>query len=199
MNGFKGYQRKNFSVVASMTLIRFFDLIFSVTMLVLTSPFSVLIFFICFVETKSPFFLQERIGFQGQIFCIIKFRTMRTDTKNLASHLVSTDSITSSGKWLRKFKLDEIPQLLNVISGEMSLVGPRPNLVGQITLTKMRLSQGVYGVKPGLTGLAQIRGQDMSNEALLVKSDVEWARNPSVRVYISILIRTLTFVLFKVE
>lgn len=186
-------------VVASATLIRLFDLVFSITLLALTSPVSVCVFFICFVETKSPFFLQERIGFHGQIFRIIKFRTMRIDTQDLASHLVPNDSITSSGKWLRRFKLDEILQLLNVISGEMSLVGPRPNLVSQMTLTKARLDKGVYGVKPGLTGLAQIRGQDMSNEELLVKSDVEWSRNPTFRGYISILLRTLIFVLFKSE
>ncbi|MDP0562535.1 MAG: sugar transferase [Candidatus Endonucleobacter sp. (ex Gigantidas childressi)] len=119
-----------------------------------------------YFDTGSPIFIQQRVGGNKKSFNLIRFRTMSLDTKPIASHLVSTVSVTKPGCFLRKTKIDELPQLINVLKGEMSFVGPRPNLFNQVELIKERDSRGVYDVLPGITGLAQISNIEMSTPEL---------------------------------
>ena len=139
-----------------------------------------------FIDTGSPIFVQERVGRYKKPFKLIKFRTMNIDTKSVASHLASQSSITKLGTFLRKTKLDELPQLINVLKGEMSLVGPRPNLYNQDKLIAARDELGVYDVLPGITGLAQIQNIDMSTPKLLAKVDKQMIDTLNVKDYLSI-------------
>ena len=152
-------------------MIRFLDLAFSFTGLLLGFPIFLILFIIGLFDTGSPIFKQERVGRYKKPFTLVKFRTMNVDTASVASHLASSSSITKFGHFLRKTKLDELPQLWNVLKGEMSLVGPRPGLFNQEELTKERDERGVYNVRPGITGLAQINEIDMSTPKLLAETD----------------------------
>ena len=116
---------------------------------------------------------------------------MRRGTLSVGTHLVDPDAITSLGKLLRRSKLDELPQLWNVLKGEMSLVGPRPNLPGQKAVFEARDRLGVYNVRPGMTGLSQINGVDMSTPALLAKTDNEMIRNMSTVCYLKYVLLTV--------
>jgi len=152
-------------------MLRLFDLLFSLFGLIVGFPVLLLIFIVGLFDTGSPVFTQERVGRNKKPFVLVKFRTMKVDTASVASHLASSASITKMGHFLRKTKLDELPQLWNVLKGEMSLVGPRPGLFNQEELTKERDERGVYSVRPGITGLAQINEIDMSTPKLLAETD----------------------------
>ena len=154
-------------------MIRIFDVIFSVLGLFLGLPVLAIIWVLGLFDTGYPIFRQERVGRNMQNFTLVKFRTMSKDTASVASHLASGSSITSFGRFLRKTKLDELPQLWNVLKGDMSLVGPRPNLFNQAELIHARDALDVYRVRPGITGLAQIKDIDMSTPELLAKTDAE--------------------------
>ena len=152
-------------------MIRFFDFIFSFFGLLILSPFIIILWGIGFFDTGSPIICQERAGKNKQPFNLYKFRSMHINTKSVATHLANTSSITPFGRFLRKSKLDELPQLWNVLVGDMSLVGPRPNLFNQEELIVERDTRGVYNVRPGITGLAQINKIDMSTPQLLAETD----------------------------
>lgn len=152
-------------------MLRLFDFIFSLIGLLIGFPILLLIFLLGLFDTGSPVFTQERVGRNKKPFVLVKFRTMKVDTASVASHLASSASITQMGHFLRKTKLDELPQLWNVLKGEMSLVGPRPGLFNQEELTQERGERGVYNVRPGITGLAQINEIDMSTPKLLAETD----------------------------
>lgn len=152
-------------------MIRFFDIFFSLLGLVLLSPIILILLLIGFLDTGSPIFYQERVGLNQVPFKLLKFRSMHLNTKSVATHLVQVNSITKWGSFLRKSKLDEIPQLVNVLIGEMSFVGPRPNLFNQTELIEERTIRGVYSRRPGITGLAQIQKVDMSTPSLLAETD----------------------------
>jgi len=154
-------------------VIRFLDILFSALGLVFAFPVLVILTLIGLFDTGSPVFRQERVGRNKKAFTLVKFRTMSKDTASIASHLASSASITPFGGFLRKTKLDELPQLWNVLMGEMSLVGPRPNLFNQDELISARDALNVYCVRPGITGLAQIKDIDMSTPELLAKTDAE--------------------------
>ncbi|MGC9492332.1 sugar transferase [Vibrio genomosp. F10] len=143
-------------------------------------------------DTGSPIFIQERVGRYKKPFKLIKFRTMSVETKSVASHLASNASITQLGSFLRKTKIDELPQLINVLKGEMSLVGPRPNLFNQDELIEARDALGVYGVLPGITGLAQVQNIDMSTHELLAKTDKQMIDTLTVKHYFKYIIMTVT-------
>ena len=143
-------------------MIRVIDFVVSFFGLFFLSPILFVVVMLGFFDTGSPIFVQERVGRNKKPFKLIKFRTMSVETKSVASHLASDASITKLGGFLRKTKIDELPQLINVVKGEMSLVGPRPNLFSQEELIKMRDARGVYNVLPGITGLAQVQNIDMS-------------------------------------
>ena len=149
------YYKSSLTASRSMTLQRPLDIMFSATGLVVASPLLIGTAIIGYFDTGSPLFIQERVGKDQKPFKLIKFRTMKVDTASVASHLADNSSITKLGKVLRKTKLDELPQLINVLKGEMSLVGPRPNLFNQEDLIVARDNQDVYDVLPGITGLAQ--------------------------------------------
>ena len=152
---------------------RFFDFIFSFIGLVLFSPIFLVLIVIGYFDTGSPIFRQERVGKGKQPFRLMKFRSMNVNAPSVATHLSSVSSITPIGSFLRKSKLDELPQLWNVFVGDMSLVGPRPNLFNQEELIHERDSRGVYSVRPGITGLAQINKIDMSTPQLLAQTDAK--------------------------
>ncbi|CAE6916043.1 Lipid carrier : UDP-N-acetylgalactosaminyltransferase [Ectopseudomonas oleovorans] len=158
--------------------------------LVFGFPVLILIYVLGLLDTGSPMFRQERVGRGKRPFTLVKFRTMAVDTASVASHLASSASITRLGGFLRKTKLDELPQLWNVLKGEMSLVGPRPNLFNQGELITERDARGVYGVRPGITGLAQVQGIDMSMPALLAETDEKMIRSMSVSLYFSLILQT---------
>ena len=152
---------------------RIFDILFSFIGLVLLSPILIILIVIGYFDTGSPIFRQVRVGKGKQSFRLMKFRSMNLNAPSVATHLASASSITPFGSLLRKSKLDELPQLLNVFMGDMSLVGPRPNLFNQDELIQERDARGVYTVRPGITGLAQINKIDMSTPQLLAETDAK--------------------------
>lgn len=172
-------------------MFRVFDVVFSVLGLTLLFPVFILLCLIGYFDTGSPIFTQERVGRGKRPFVLVKFRTMRVGTKSVASHLASASSITKFGQFLRKSKLDEVPQLWNVLKGEMSLVGPRPNLFNQEELIAARDARGVYNVRPGITGLAQINEVDMSTPELLAKTDEKMISNFTITNYFKYIIYTV--------
>ena len=184
------FYKSNLPISESMTLQRPLDIMFSAAGLVAASPLLIGATAIGYLDTGSPLFVQERVGKDQKPFKLVKFRTMKVDTASVASHLADNSSITKLGKVLRKTKLDELPQLINVLKGEMSLVGPRPNLFNQTDLIKARADQGVYNVLPGITGLAQLSGVDMSTPKLLAKTDKEMIDNLNLKNYFSYIART---------
>ena len=154
-------------------MIRILDLLFSLLGLVLLSPLLTIIFIVGLFDTGSPLFRQKRIGRYEKPFTLVKFRTMQIDAPSVASHLSDASAITSFGQFLRKTKLDELPQLWNVFKGEMSIVGPRPGLFNQIELKDARKRHNVFVARPGITGLAQVNNIDMSTPELLAKTDAK--------------------------
>ena len=151
--------------------IRFYDLIISFLLIIIFLPCIFLIYIFCFIDTGKPFFIQKRVGINQKPFEIIKFRTMYIGTPSIGSHLIDKKSLTRLGRLLRFLKIDELPQLINVIKGEMSLIGPRPCLYNQKELIDKRKEFNIFSSKPGITGLAQIKGLDMSDPVKLVQSE----------------------------
>lgn len=173
-------------------IIRILDFFMALIGLVLTFPILVIVTIIGYFDTGAPIFIQERVGKNKRPFKLIKFRTMSVDTKSVASHLASSSSITKLGSFLRKTKIDELPQLINVLKGEMSLVGPRPNLFNQKELIAERESRGVYDVLPGITGLAQVNTIDMSTPKLLAETDQRMIQTLTIKDYFKYIIMTAT-------
>lgn len=172
-------------------MLRVFDFVFSVLGLVFSFPVLLVIYVAGLFDTGSPLFWQERLGRGRKPFTLVKFRTMSVDTASVASHLASTASITKLGGFLRKTKLDELPQLWNVLKGEMSLVGPRPGLFNQEELTQAREAKGVFNVRPGITGLAQVNDIDMSTPELLAETDAKMIREMSAKNYFKFIFQTV--------
>jgi len=172
-------------------VIRFFDIVLSLLGLIVTLPLLSLICVMGFFDTGSPIFRQQRVGRHLKPFILVKFRTMKIDTAHVASHLASRSSITPLGNFLRRTKLDELPQLWNVLKGEMSLVGPRPCLFSQDDLIHEREMRGVFGVRPGITGLAQINEIDMSTPRLLAETDAEMIATLTLKSYFLYLFHTM--------
>ncbi|EGR3110889.1 sugar transferase [Vibrio parahaemolyticus] len=173
-------------------MIRLFDFVMAFLGLFLLWPVLLIVTVIGFFDTGSPIFIQERVGRKKKPFKLIKFRTMGVETRSVASHLANTASITKLGSFLRKTKIDELPQLINVLKGDMSLVGPRPNLFNQHELIIEREALGVYDVLPGITGLAQVQNIDMSTPTLLAKTDKEMIDTLTIKGYFKYIIMTVT-------
>ena len=172
-------------------MIRVFDFVFAFIGLLVALPLLIIVTCLGLFDTGAPIFVQVRVGKGQKPFKLIKFRTMSVETKSVASHLSNAASITRLGAFLRRTKLDELPQLINVLKNEMSLVGPRPNLFNQEELIKERESLGVYNVLPGITGLAQINNIDMSTPKHLALTDSEMIKTLSLKDYFSYLIKTV--------
>lgn len=175
----------------SKTMLRFFDIVFSFFGILFLWPIGLILYIVGLFDTGSPVFVQERVGKNQKPFKLYKFRTMRKETQSVATHLASQASITRFGGFLRKTKLDELPQLWNVFVGNMSLVGPRPNLFNQEELINERQKRGVYNVLPGITGLAQINEIDMSTPRKLALKDAEMIASMNVGNYFKYIFRTL--------
>lgn len=172
---------------------RILEFIAALGLLVLALP--VLLILLLAVRLSSPgpaLFRQERVGLEKRPFVLLKLRTMRTGTKQAGTHEVGADAVTAVGRFLRKSKLDELPQLVNVLRGEMSFVGPRPCLPVQEQLVEERDRRGVFSVRPGITGLAQVRGIDMSDPIRLAEVDADYVARRSPSLNLAILWRTLT-------
>ncbi|MCQ4306538.1 sugar transferase [Pseudomonas stutzeri] len=172
-------------------MIRVFDFVFSLLGLVVGLPILLMLTIIGLFDTGSPVFRQVRVGRHQKPFTLVKFRTMRVDTASVATHLASNASITRFGHFLRKTKLDELPQLWNVLKGEMSLVGPRPGLFNQQELTEERAKRGVFEVRPGITGLAQVNEIDMSTPELLAETDQKMIRTLTLVNYFKYIFMTV--------
>lgn len=172
-------------------MIRFFDIFFSFFGLILLSILIFILLVVGYYDTQSPIFKQERVGRNKKPFYLLKFRSMHVNTQSVATHLVRTTSITKWGSFLRKSKLDELPQLFNVLVGDMSFVGPRPNLFNQEELLIERDNRGLYSVRPGITGLAQIQKIDMSTPKLLAETDAQMIANLSLIAYFKYIFLTL--------
>lgn len=172
-------------------MIRLFDIVFSAIGLVLGFPVLLLLTLIGLFDTGSPLFCQQRVGRNQKPFTLVKFRTMRPDTASVATHLASAAAITPFGRFLRGSKLDELPQLWNVLKGEMSLVGPRPCLFNQTELIGEREKRGVFNARPGITGMAQVNDIDMSTPQLLAETDQRMLRSITVVDYFKYILLTV--------
>lgn len=170
---------------------RCFDVILSLVGLTVGAPLLALLWVLGWLDTGSPLFRQERVGRCQHPFTLMKFRTMRPDTASVATHLADASAVTRWGHFLRRTKLDELPQLWNVLKGEMSLVGPRPCLFNQTELIEARQSRGVFDARPGITGLAQINGIDMSTPVLLAEMDARMLLQMSLWMYFQYIFQTV--------
>lgn len=175
---------------------RFFALI----LLLVLSPLFLLVAISIFIEDESPiFFKQKRVGINYTFFYIYKFRSMKKNTPNVATHLLENPGqyLLRIGGLLRKLSLDELPNLINIIKGEMVFVGPRPALYNQDDLMALRVAAGVDQLKPGITGWAQINGRDDISIEKKVKLEHEYLQKKSFLFDLGIIIKTFTNVLFS--
>jgi len=175
----------------SYMMLRIFDFLFSFFGLTLISPVLLILYLSGLFDTGSPIFRQERVGRDQKPFMLVKFRTMQKGTASVASHLADASAITRLGSILRRSKLDEMPQLWNVLKGEMSLVGPRPCLFSQTELIHERASRGVFSARPGITGLAQVNNIDMSTPTLLADIDACMLKELTVFTYFKYIFMTV--------
>jgi len=171
---------------------RSLDVLLAGTGLLLLAPLLALLWLAGWFDTGSPLFRQQRVGRHQRPFVLLKFRTMRPDTASVATHLVNPAAITPYGRFLRRSKLDELPQLWNVLKGDMSLVGPRPCLPNQTELVQERERRGVFAARPGITGLAQVQKVDMSGPAHLAELDALMLQQLSLGLYLKLIAHTLT-------
>jgi len=172
-------------------MIRSLDILFSLLGMIFGIPVFVVIVILSLLDHGSPFFKQKRVGKNQQLFTLVKFRTMSLGTQSVGTHLVDPKSVTKLGAFLRKTKLDELPQLLNVLVGQMSLVGPRPCLPNQSILINERAKRGVFLLRPGITGLAQVNGIDMSTPRKLSRYDHLMIKHMCLQLYFKLIVSTI--------
>lgn len=172
--------------------IRSLDVLLSLCGLIAFAPLLLILWLIGWFDTGAPVFRQTRVGRYRKAFTLLKFRTMKRGTASVATHLADASAVTPFGRFMRKSKLDELPQLWNVLKGDMSLVGPRPCLFNQSELIEHRSRLGVFEMRPGITGLAQVRGIDMSTPALLAETDAQMLSSLDLRAYFHYLLLTIT-------
>ena len=179
---------------------RFFDFLFSLLALIILSPVILVLSLLVLISSGSPvIFKQERVGYGNRLFTIYKFRTMKdgmrqTRTEDLTEEEIEND-ITFIGKILRKLSLDELPQLYNILKGDMSFVGPRPLIPQEDEIRALREKYNVYSVRPGITGWAQVNGRDLISDEQKAKLDKEYVENRTILMDIKIMFRTVWVVL----
>lgn len=173
-------------------MLRLLDLILAILGLTFCLPVLIVLIILGLIDTGSPLFFQLRVGRHQKPFTLVKFRTMKPNTASVATHLADTSAITRLGSFLRKTKLDELPQLWNVLKGEMSLVGPRPCLPNQTHLIQERQRLYVFNARPGITGLAQVNEIDMSTPELLAQIDAQMLKTLSPLTYWKYIFLTLS-------
>lgn len=177
-------------------LYRLFALIFFIILI----PILVIVVFTIIIEDGFPvFFIQKRVGINYTFFNIYKFRSMKKNTPNVATHLLenSDQYLLKIGKFIRKTSLDELPNLINIVKGEMVFIGPRPALYNQDDLMTLRVATGVDKLKPGITGWAQINGRDDISIEAKVALEKEYLNRKSFLFDVKILLKTFTNVLFS--
>lgn len=173
---------------------------FAIFLLILLTPIFLIISILIIIEDGYPFlFKQKRIGINNSFFNIYKFRSMKKKTPNIATHLLTDPDqyLLKIGRFIRKTSLDELPNLINIIKGEMVFVGPRPALYNQDDLMILRVATGVDKLKPGITGWAQINGRDDITIEKKVQLEQEYLYKKSFLFDIEILVKTFTNVLFS--
>ncbi|RIN85790.1 sugar transferase [Mammaliicoccus sciuri] len=172
---------------------RLFDFISSLFAIFIASPLLIITSIIIKLESKGPIvFKQKRPGKENEIFNIYKFRSMKAETPNVATDKIDASMyITKSGRFIRKTSIDELPQLFNIIKGDMSVVGPRPALYNQYELIEKRTNANVHTVKPGLTGLAQVMGRDDITDEQKVQYDKYYVENQSFILDMFIIYKTI--------
>ncbi len=172
----------------------------AIIFLVILFPVFLIVAFAIFIEDGSPiFFKQKRVGINYTFFYIYKFRSMKKNTPNVATHLLENPEsyLLRIGGILRKLSLDELPNLINIIKGEMVFVGPRPALYNQDNLMALRVEAGVDKLKPGITGWAQINGRDEISIEAKVALEKEYLKRKSIWFDLAIVVKTFTSVLFS--
>lgn len=177
---------------------RILDILVSLMGLLLLLPFILLIMLIIYVQdSKPPFFTQKRVGYQGKIFTLVKFRSMPVHTDNVPSSEASRIQITPFGKFIRRTNLDELPQLFNILKGDMSIVGPRPSLITQEELIRLRSVKNIYACRPGLTGLAQVNSYNGMPDEKKVWWDEIYVNNLTFFTDIKIILQTFIYITKK--
>ena len=172
-------------------MFRLLDFLLSLLGLVFLSPLFILIWVVGWFVNGSPLYKQLRVGQNQQPFILIKFRTMPKGTKSVATHLIKNIKFNSFSLLLRKTKLDEIPQLWNVLRGDMSFVGPRPCLFNQRKLIQERKKRGIFKTRPGITGLGQIKNVTMDKPTLLAKTEYNMLKKMNIVNYLYYILLTL--------
>ena len=178
-------------------MIRLFDFFFSFIGILVLLPLCLFIFIISSLNNGSAIFTQKRVGNGQKLFLLIKFRTMPLNTRSVSTHLVKNVRLSPFHDFLRRSKLDEIPQLWNVLVGDMSLVGPRPCLLNQKKLINERKKRGVFDVRPGITGLAQISLINMKTPTLLAKTDQKMIKKMNLYNYFYYIFKTILHIFIK--
>ena len=177
---------------------RFFDFFASLILLIVLSPLFLIVSLIIIIDDGMPvIFSQPRVGKGNELFNIYKFRTMKNGTRNVASGNLeeSGDCITKSGRFLRKTSIDEFPQLVNILTGKMSFVGPRPLIPEEKEIRELREKYNVYSVRPGMTGLAQINGRDNLTDEEKAEFDRQYVEKHTIMLDIKLMFRTVFAVL----
>lgn len=177
-----------------------FSRLLALSLLILLSPIFLLVSLAILIEDGFPvFFSQKRVGINYTFFNIYKFRSMKKNTPNVATHLLDNPDqyLLKFGKFIRKTSLDELPNLINIVKGEMVFVGPRPALYNQDDLMQFRVATGVSKLKPGITGWAQINGRDEISIPEKVKLEQDYLYRKSILFDFEIIIKTFTNVLFR--
>jgi O-antigen biosynthesis protein WbqP len=177
-----------------------FNRLLAIILIIALSPIFIAVAFVILLEDGYPvFFTQRRVGINYTFFKIYKFRSMKKNTPNVATHLLTNPDqyLLRIGKFIRKSSLDELPNLINIIKGEMVFVGPRPALYNQDDLMTLRVATGVDKLKPGITGWAQINGRDDISIEKKTQLDQEYMYKKSTLFDIEIIIKTFTNVLFS--
>lgn len=171
---------------------RVIDIVLSLVLLVLLFPFQIIIYLIIKVQENGPaIFKQERIGKNGEYFYILKFRTMKLNTPNIAAAEIHEEEyVTKIGKFLRRTSLDELPQIVNILKGEMSFVGPRPLIPNEGKINQKRLDLGVQELRPGLTGWAQVIARNTCDQDEKLQLDLFYKEHENLWLDLKIIFLT---------
>lgn len=173
---------------------RLLDLVLCALGLVVLSPVFAVVALAIWVEDRGPvLFRQKRVGKDGALFELAKFRSMTTDTDDVPKAAAGTLQVTRVGRFIRRLNVDELPQLVTIIKGDMSLVGPRPPLASQEQLCRLRVERGADGCLPGLTGLAQVNGYDGMPDDEKSAWDAQYASHITFATDVRILLRTFRY------
>ncbi|KPB01240.1 hypothetical protein SU32_10080 [Ahrensia marina] len=171
---------------------RALDISFALSIIVVFWWLLLLVWFAVKMTSKGPgIFVQQRVGLHCKPFFLYKFRTMLDGTEQVGSHEIKSNSVTKIGRFLRKTKIDELPQVFNILQGNMSLIGPRPCLLSQYELVEVRSKCGVYEVLPGITGYSQVKNIDMSSVEHLAKEDEKYIKIRTLTLDFQILVSTV--------